>query len=434
MSVIKKFKQQIKSLASAIGKDVREISKVEYFTALDPSTGEPLYTPISEWELRKLGGFSSVKDTLYPVEKDVGFISGAKLIKSYKNKLESNYGKDIYVVEALTQRFSDALSKVKLHTHAPVKIKQKIDKKQKKRTLVVQVSDTHFGTNIDLKELGNINEFNWTIAARRMAFLADQLVNYKPEYRGNTDLVIALNGDIIGGVIHNQEFFVDLLTVQHVGTLSILTQFISYLANHFKSVTVSCTAGNHGRMTHKSSKDRATTHKYDSHEHIIYHSLAAIFKNHDNIKFNIPMTPFAIINVQGHKIFQTHGDTIINVGNPGKSLNMKSINDQINKLNNSSVGGEGARFAAVMVGHVHVSTVQYMENGCHLIINGCLSGLDPFANSLSIFESHPAQWIFESTEEHPVGDLRLVVLKGADKDSKLDNIIVPFNPSDLEVL
>jgi predicted phosphodiesterase len=431
--MLKKFKQQIESLAKLLGRDASTISKLDYFEGINPKTGKKLYEPVSEWDLRKLGGFVSVRNRFFPQEKDVGFISGSKIIKSYKNKLDDAYGKDIFMVEELSKSFSEALEKVKFYIHKPVKLKQKVDKKQKKRTLVAQVSDTHFGTNIDLKELGNINEFNWTIAARRMAFLADQLVNYKPEYRANTDLIIALNGDIIGGVIHNQEFFVDLLTVQQVGTISILTQFISYLAQHFKSVTVSCTAGNHGRMTHKSSKDRATTHKYDSHEHVIYHSLNTIFKDRKNVKFNIPMTPFAIIEVQGHKIFQTHGDTIINVGNPGKSISMKNINDQINKLNNSSVGGDGVRFAAVMVGHVHVSTVQYMENGCHLIINGCLSGLDPFANSLSIFESNPAQWIFESTEEHPVGDLRLVVLKTADKDSRLDKIIVPFKPSDLDV-
>jgi hypothetical protein len=144
------------------------------------------------------------------------------------------------------------------------------------------------------------------------------------------------------------------------------------------------------------------------------------------------MSPFAIIEAHGHLFFQTHGDTIINVGNPGNSLNMRSINNQINKLNVSEIGGV-KKFAGILVGHVHTPTVQLMENGCMLIINGCLSGLDPYANSISIFESHPTQQLFEITESHAVGDIRLIQVKSADSNAELDKIITPFEKQDLDV-
>ena len=64
-----------------------------------------------------------------------------------------------------------------------------------------------------------------------------------------------------------------------------------------------------------------------------------------------------------------------------------------------------------------------MESGCMLVLNGCLSGLDPYALSIGIFDSNPTQQLFEATDSHAVGDIRLIQVKGADKDASLDAII-----------
>jgi hypothetical protein len=61
-----------------------------------------------------------------------------------------------------------------------------------------------------------------------------------------------------------------------------------------------------------------------------------------------------------------------------------------------------------------------------LIINGCLSGLDPYANSIGIFDSNPTQQIFEVTPKHAVGDIRLIQVKSADTNEALDKIIQTF--------
>ncbi len=60
-----------------------------------------------------------------------------------------------------------------------------------------------------------------------------------------------------------------------------------------------------------------------------------------------------------------------------------------------------------------------------LVINGCLSGMDPFAQSIGIFESHPTQQLFEITDKHAVGDIRLIQVKSADHRDDLDEIITP---------
>ncbi len=305
--------------------------------------------------------------------------------------------------------------------HKPISSSPK--KESSSRTIIAHISDTHYGSNIRASEMANVNEYTWEIAARRTALLMQQVASYKPQYRKDTDLVLCINGDIIAGQIHNQEWFVDLLTTQFSGTVSILSQAISYASANFRKVRVICTPGNHGRNVGKADKGRATTQKWDSYENMIYIALREIFKNNKSIEFIIPEAPYALFEVQGHKFFQTHGDTVVSVGNPGTALNMKSINNQINKIN---AGIEGSKIAGLLVGHVHTPTVQLTESGCMLLINGCLSGTDPFAQSIGIFESNPTQLLLEVTKEHAVGDIRLIQVKEADKNKTLDSIIKPF--------
>jgi hypothetical protein len=224
-------------------------------------------------------------------------------------------------------------------------------------------------------------------------------------------------------MIHNTEWFVDLLTTQFAGTLSVLTQGISYLASNFKNVRVVMTPGNHGRSMHKADKGRGTTHKYDSYETQIFIAVREVLKAKcPNVTVEVPDSPFAIFEAQGHSYFVTHSDTVINVGNPGAALNMRAINNQINKLNASKLNN-GKKFAGVICGHIHVPTVQLMEAGCMLILNGCLSGLDPYALSIGIFDSNPTQQLFEATKKHAVGDMRFIQVKSADDNKELDKII-----------
>jgi hypothetical protein len=380
-------------------------------------------TELAEWEVRKLGGFSNAHSLLYPALKESSeHIQGMAYVKGFIKSRAKKDSVDSYLKNEFLDVFKDVLPQAGLKVHAPVKAVKK--KSVKKRTIVAHVSDTHFGANIQKTEMSDINSFNWEIAARRMGLFADQIVNYKPQYRKDTELVIAINGDIIAGVIHDQEWFADLLSRQAAGTIKILMQFVSYCAQHFETVRVIMTTGNHGRSMHKGNKSRATTHKWDSYETIIYLGVREGLKQHKNVTCEIPETPYAVLDIQGHKFLQTHGDTVINVGNPGTSINMRSINTQINRLNSSALATES--FAGIMVGHVHVSTVQITDNGTVLLINGTLSGADPYVQSIGIMGNEPTQMLFEVTPEHAVGDIRFIRLKSADNRKELEKIIEPL--------
>lgn len=371
-------------------------------------------------DLVKYGGFRVLLKAHFPEDIVPDIVYGNRAIAREKNKLKKQYGEAVFTTEQLTKSLVAAVNTLdfKVYKAPPLKAVTKAT-----RTLVACVSDTHFGANISKDEMGGANEYNWTIASRRMAALAEQIVSYKQQHRKETDLVIQLNGDIIAGLIHNQEGFVDLLTTQVAGTLDLLLQFISYCACHFSKVRVICTPGNHGRNMAKSDKGRATTNKWDSYETMIYVALRAALKAIKNIQLEIPECGFALYKVQGHNLLQTHGDTIINMSDPGTAINMKSIANQVNKFNANL---ETGKVSIVCVGHTHTPTTQLLENGACVVINGCLSGVDPYAQSIGIFGNHPTQIIFEATQKYPVGDLRMIQVKSADADKRFDSIIKPF--------
>jgi len=413
-----RFKDSLIKVSKEVDKLPQDVTKVDYANSTVKGT-------MVEWELRKLGGFNALKNMYFPPEHNIVVQSGSKLLRSHRNRIENTYGKEIFFKEEFLAVFKEVMENNPIKLHSPTKPIKKTNDTKISRAIVAHFSDTHFGCNIDKGELAGINEFNWTIAARRTAFFMDQVVTYKPQYRDNTELFLLINGDIIAGVIHDQEWAVDLLTTQFAGTLSIFGQAITYAAQHYKKVTVVCTPGNHGRAMHKTNKGRASVHKWDSYENMIFIALKNMLASYKNVGFVIPESPYAIFDIQGHKFLQTHGDTVINVGNPGKNIDMRSINDQINKVNSQLLTGE-ENFAAIIVGHVHVPTIQLTDSGTTLLINGTLSGVDAFAQSIGILSSHPTQTLFEVVPGHAVGDTRIIHLKNADNKTELDKIIKPF--------
>lgn len=287
--------------------------------------------------------------------------------------------------------------------------------------VVGHISDTHIGANIDSEELGDINNYSYIEEARRHAFYFKQLAEYKTRYRDKTKLVLFLNGDLMQGVIHDQEDAAEM-TTQFARALNVYVQGISYIARFYKEVEVHCTTGNHARFMHKSNKGRVSSKKWDGFHTMLHIGIRSALSHHKNVSINIPVTPYALVDILGHKFFVAHGDTVLNVGNVSKTINMANIASQTNDISSAL----DTKIDVMMVGHVHKATYQTLDNGTECVINGALSGTDSFAQSIGILHSHPSQNLFECTRQHAVGDMRFVRLKEADTDESLDEIIKPL--------
>jgi UDP-2,3-diacylglucosamine pyrophosphatase LpxH len=363
------------------------------------------------------------------VESQTDLVSDDTLVKNLKGihsarKTASKVRKENKVLVEHQLTLDEFLEKLKeVEAEYPVKLHKKVKllkKRKTKRTVVAHMADNHIGAVIKKETMDGINEFNPEIAARRIAYYVKQVVQYKPHHREDSELVLVFNGDMLHGVIHGTDTANVLpASTQHVIALRIYSQAISFLAQNFAKIRVVGETGNHSRFTHKLNKGRQTEEKWDSFETIMYTSLQEKFRDNKNIEFVITKSPYTIIDIQGHKALITHGDTVLNVGQPGNSINVKSITTQINSIASSL----GYRIDMVLVGHVHKATYIILDNGTHLIIDGPLSGNDEYVQSLGILCSNPVQQIFEVTPDMVVGDMRFVKVDQGDNDESLDKII-----------
>jgi predicted phosphodiesterase/arsenate reductase-like glutaredoxin family protein len=315
--------------------------------------------------------------------------------------------------------FDKLIKKCKFKTH-PARIRVKSSVKIK-RVLFAHLSDTHFASLIDSIEMDNLNKYGHVEEARRLALFIKQIAEYKPEHRKDTELVLAINGDIMQGVIHDIESTAPMAT-QVSCAIHLLSQAITYLSSEFAKVRVICTTGNHGRFMHKSNRGRQSKQKWDGFDTILHVALKHISKYYKNVTIEVPTTPYAKVNILGHTFLVLHGDTVFNVGNPGKNISTEKLKNSINDI----MSGLG-KIDVVVVGHVHVFLYTVLNNGVKLVVNSSMSGIDEFCQSIGILKNQPGQQIFEVTDKYAVGDLRFIDLSEADNDSSLDSIIEPFS-------
>jgi hypothetical protein len=307
--------------------------------------------------------------------------------------------------------------------------KDKIDVKpykQKKKAPISRLqnlvlSDLHFHAMLDAREVPYA--YGAHEEARRFGSIVLQTADMKTQYRNETGLIIHLLGDIIQGQLHDMRDGAPLAE-QVAAAMYYLIQGVAFLATQYPTVTVNCTPGNHGRNTAR-HHDRATNQKWDAIETHIYYGLKMGVRTIPNVTVNIPYTPFYTWKAFNRYGFATHGDTVINPGNPGKLLDMSGIRRQVAEINGKLKAEE--RYSMFIVGHVHFGSASYLPSGAAFMSNGCLIPTDSYGLSIGLTEVSCGQWGFESVEDHILGDHRYFrVDEHTDKDASFEKIIRPF--------
>lgn len=293
-----------------------------------------------------------------------------------------------------------------------------------RRILSVILSDTHYGSSLDLREVGH--RYGPVEEARRTAAICKQVAEYKQQYRSETELYVHILGDMIQGQLHDMRDGLPLAE-QVASAMRILIQAIRYFSVQFpRGVTVFCTPGNHGRNTAR-HRERATNQKWDSIETMIYVALKEASASLKNVKVELSYEPKYDFEFFGELGLGTHGDTVINPGYPGRTIDVAGMAKQINSINNARVSKGQKPYKLVIVGHVHVGSLTHLPGGIIIITNGALLPPDAYAESIGIFDTACGQWMFESVAGHVVGDARFITVdESNDKDKSLDSIIAPF--------
>jgi Calcineurin-like phosphoesterase len=290
------------------------------------------------------------------------------------------------------------------------------------RAVNVVLGDLHFGANLDQDECPL--QYSAIQESRRFGKVALQTADYKPNYRHKSKLIIHLIGDLIQGNIHDAREGT-ILVDQFTAAVQYITQFIMYEAGAYPRIEVYFTPGNHGRNPNR-HPDQPIQQKYDSFETMIYIAVqkAVITSGLKNVKFSNTKRPYYTVDIFGNKVFATHGDTVFNIGNPGKSIDTKSFFHQICRWNSAkNIGGP---FKLFLAGHMHIASITNLPGEIIMMTNGCLVPPDDYALSIGIPDATNGQYLFESTRDYVCGDQRFVRVSDADNDKEYNRIISPY--------
>lgn len=381
-------------------------------------------TEVTKHDLETYGGFGKLRADAAHVfgidsHKDLPEARGVELRNNYVRKLE----RTVATADYLSDRLLSGMQEV--FENNPVVLPKKSAKLKKpdqpERMLTLLWSDLHFGLDVDPREVYS-SAFNWKVASRRMAKVCRQAALWKPEHRDETVLQVVLNGDILAGVIHLSEANIKEIQEQIWGATAILAHSLNFLRQHFGEIRVLCLPGNHDRMTYRSS-DRAIAQRWNSHAHSVFLGLKIWFREDESVQFDIPMSGMGTYETPGgHLVFATHGDTEPTTSNVGKSFDVSKTTQSLLKVHAGDVFTK--KMDVVLFGHWHQPSMFVLPDGTTCIVNGALIGADSFAqNGAGFFNTMPAQVMFESVPDYPVGDFRVVQLRDADNDESLDEII-----------
>lgn len=413
---------------------IKQIAKDSGIHAQEVKAGQLLAerNDLTLWQLRKLGSLQSIKDRYFPMStKDHVSIKESKDITSYIKNLETKITNKTVLEKRLLSAIKETLQPLPKIT--PRKFKP--TSTEQERQLVLMLNDTHYGLIVHSDEINEVNSFGWTEACRRTAMMLKETLNYKAHTRNQvTKVHLVLNGDLIQGIIHGLQMDQMEKSIHQVnGAVHILTYLIAALAEEFKEVQVHGICGNHEDSPHKRDHGkRVSSEKYDSYANIIFYSLSTAFRTSDHVKFNFTKNLYLSIDLPAGRAVVAHGDTLFSrtLGNPGTSINVKSLSNEIRAWNAAEVARGFPPVKLLLFGHVHTFAHFITSDGVEVYIAPSLSGTDAYSHgSFNANTNLIGQVVFESTKEFIMGDSRLIRLQFADKDSSLDKLIPVYKNS-----
>lgn len=257
--------------------------------------------------------------------------------------------------------------------------KQKSDKEGNTGFLIA--SDWHADEVVKSSTVLGKNEYNKVIAEERIkSFFANAV--YMIRKKPVDNLVIGFLGDLIGGFIHPEleqtNSMSPMAGISFVKGLIISgIKFLYESLPKLESITVVGICGNHSRTTKKMQFSNGFEM---NHEYFMYKDIEHIvtLMGMSKVKFVIPESEFAYLDVYGKKLLFAHGHQFRTAGGIGGIY--PSMLRWYSKMNQT------IKIDKAFIGHYHTSV--YTKEVC---VNGSLKGFDAFAMGHGLAYEEPQQ-------------------------------------------
>lgn len=264
-------------------------------------------------------------------------------------------------------------------------------------TIVLFLSDLHWGEVVDIAALDGLNAFDLSIARARLgrwAHAAAELATRHWTGPAPARVILILGGDLVSGEIH-----AELAKTNEAKSIAAVRDAVAHLAEAIRlllsrlpdaiPIDVISLPGNHGRTTLKPESKEAAALSYDT---LVCDFLRVVLSDTPRIAFHAPPSGDALFSVYGWRIFATHGDRIGSRGGQG-FIGPAATAARGFKRILSDYAARGVLLDLILIGHFH--TPLQLEEG---FVNGSLPGPTEYARD-GRFRPHRARQLFLSL--HP---------------------------------
>ena len=251
-------------------------------------------------------------------------------------------------------------------------------------TCIVVASDWHIEEDVGSDEVNGLNEYSVAIArerAKKFFQVALHLRNLETKNTPVPTMVLAFLGDFITGNLDIQAGRPSGCSLEPMDAsaeaMSILSSGIDFLLeNSDLNLVIPCHMGNHSRITKKSP--HGSKEAGNSLEFLMYHFLAARYKDNARVKFLISRAYTSYLNVYGVTFRFHHGHRIRFQGGVG-GLTIPAAK-YIARAN------VGKRATYDVFGHHHQK-----QMGPNFVCNGSMIGYTAYAHDEGFPHEEPAQ-------------------------------------------
>lgn len=268
-------------------------------------------------------------------------------------------------------------------------------------SLLLHYSDWHYGENVSEDGTRGLNVYNPEIATERVHRVTDRVISIAQKMRAGEGwnfprLVVAVNGDLVTGTIHELERHGDheniVWSVYYCGML--LAEQIRQLAAEFPQVDVFITSGNHGRLPDaRKMQSKDPTRNWDT---VVGLFAKTALEDLENVTVEIPNSYAVTYEVEGHTVLQSHGHDVKSWG----GIPWYGINRVISGYN-ALEASRGGRISAYLFGHFHSQTNLTYPGGEAFVNGSLIGGTEWTVNALGRAD-RPCQMLLGFHAEHGV--------------------------------
>lgn len=265
-----------------------------------------------------------------------------------------------------------------------------------KATPAMVVGDIHWGEVVKPEEIGGLNCYNRKIAGMRLRNAFSGAVKLCRDYVSGLEyegFVCMLPGDMVSGDIHEElKETNEVTTPESVFEVAEhLVAGIRVLADHFGTVYVPCTVGNHGRLT---KKPRSKGQAVESFDWMVYRLIAHELRDDKRVTVQIATGPDIHFPIYSTKFCLTHGDQFKGGSGIAGELSPLLLGMHRKKVRDA---GTGSPWDVLVMAHWHRRTPLH-----ELIVSGAVVGYNEFANRCNFRYQDPSCELWLNTPERGI--------------------------------